>query len=98
MAFAEWLRVNSQRYLLEASEREMAEKYLGGAPPVMGGGPQVLFWRKVFVPVYRLVPWSWRRWMMQMMPPCFFRQDFCGHDYIARSACQDSTTPPNSGG
>ncbi|MCW3037590.1 MAG: hypothetical protein JWM17_2902, partial [Actinobacteria bacterium] len=24
MAFAEWLRVNSQHYLLEASEREMA--------------------------------------------------------------------------
>ncbi|MEA2590617.1 MAG: hypothetical protein QOD62_448, partial [Actinomycetota bacterium] len=38
MAFAEWLRVNSQHYLLEASEREMAEKYLGAAPPLTGGG------------------------------------------------------------
>ena len=74
MAFAEWLRVNSQHYLLEASEREMAEKYLGAAPPLMGGGPQALFWRRVFVPVYRLVPWSWRRWMMQMMPGSHRRQ------------------------
>jgi hypothetical protein len=68
VAFAEWLRVNSQRYLLEASEREMAEKYLGAAPPVQGGGVQALFWRRVFVPAYRIVPWSWRCFLMQLMP------------------------------
>ena len=51
MAFAEWLRINSQHYLLEASEREMAEKYLGAAPPLMGGGVRALFWRRVFVQV-----------------------------------------------
>ena len=74
MTFAEWLRVNSQHYLLEASEREMAEKYLGAAPPLMDGGLEALFWRKVFVPVYRLVPWGWRRWIMQMMPGSHRRQ------------------------
>ena len=68
MAFAEWLRTNSQHYLLEASEREMAKRYLGEAPPVQGGGPRALFWRRVFVPAYRRVPWSWRRKVMGMMP------------------------------
>jgi len=68
VAFAEWLRLNSQHYLLEASEREMAARYLGGAPPPTGGGLQALFWRKVFVPAYHVVPWAWRRSLMQMMP------------------------------
>jgi hypothetical protein len=66
--FAEWLRVNSQHYLLEASEQEMAARYLGAAPPPKGGGAKALFWRKVFVPVYHRVPWTWRRSMMQLMP------------------------------
>jgi hypothetical protein len=74
VAFAEWLRVNSQHYLLEASEREMAQRYLGAAPPVADDGLEALFWRKVFVPVYRAVPWRWRRWIMQMMPGSHRRQ------------------------
>jgi len=74
VAFAEWLRINSQHYLLEASEREMAQKYLGAAPPLTDGGVEALFWRRVFVPVYRVVPWSWRRWIMQMMPGSHRRQ------------------------
>jgi hypothetical protein len=74
VAFAEWLRVNSQHYLLEASEREMAQRYLGAAPPPIDGGLETLFWRKVFVPVYHVVPWSWRRWIMQMMPGSHRRQ------------------------
>jgi len=68
VTFAEWLRANSQRYLLEAAEQEMALRYLGSAPPPTGGGPQALFWRRVFVPAYRLVPWSIRRSLMQLMP------------------------------
>lgn len=68
VAFAEWLRTNSQHYLLEASEREMAERYLGTAPPLVGGGAGALFWRRIFVPAYRLVPWAWRRRVMAMMP------------------------------
>jgi len=68
MSFAEWLRANSQRYLLEAAERELAQKYLGTAPPVIEGGLEALFWRKVFVPAYRMVPWSVRHSIMQLMP------------------------------
>lgn len=68
MAFSEWLRVNSQRYLLEEAELEMARQYLGTAPHPAGGGLEALFWRKVFVPVYHRVPWTWRRSMMQLMP------------------------------
>jgi len=33
----------------------MAEKYLGAAP-ADGRGPAALFWRRIFVPGYRLVP------------------------------------------
>lgn len=68
MAFAEWLRGNSQHYLLEASEREMAQRYLGAAPPLRGRGPSAFFWRRIFVPAYRTVPWGVRRQIMQLMP------------------------------
>ena len=68
MAFFEWVRLNSQHYLLEASEREVARRYLGEVPPLAGGGPQAFFWRKIFVPTYKAVPWSWRRSMMLLMP------------------------------
>lgn len=91
MSFAEWLRVNSQRYLLEASEREMAEQYLGAAPPLEGGGVEALFWRKVFVPAYRLVPWSVRRSIMQLMPGSHRR-------YWSYKAQVSGRAPPTSGG
>lgn len=74
MAFSEWLRVNSQRYLLEEAELEMARRYLGSAPRPTGGGLEALFWRRVFVPVYHQVPWTWRRSMMQLMPGSHRRQ------------------------
>ena len=90
-SFAEWLRVNSQRYLLEASEREMAQRYLGSAPPPTGGGPQALFWRKVFVPAYRKVPWGIRRELMQRMPGSHrrhwsYKTDTTGRGPPARSS------------
>ncbi len=91
MAFAEWLRVNSQRYLLEASEREMAQRYLGETPPLRGGGPGACFWRRVFVPAYRMVPWNVRRSLMQMMPGSHRRHWTYRPSWKGRA-------PPGSGG
>ena len=32
--------------------------------PEQGGGPAAFFWRRIFVPAYRAVPWRWRRSIM----------------------------------
>ena len=85
MAFFEWVRTNSQRYLMETSEREMAKRYLGNAPPEEGGGPEAFFWRRIFVPAYRAVPWRWRRSIMGLMPGSHrrhwsYRPDWKGPD------------------
>ena len=57
VTFSQWLRGNSERYLLESAQAEMARRYLDrpGPPAEPGLGP--LFWRRVFVPVYRRLPW-----------------------------------------
>lgn len=68
MTFFEWLRRNSERYLLEAAQRDMARKYLGEEPPVLAAGPHAAFWRRVYVPAYRRLPWGIRRAIMKAMP------------------------------
>jgi hypothetical protein len=65
--FFQWLRSNSEHYLMEAAQREMAERY-GREPPLGRRGLGPLFWQRVFVPLYRLLPWSARRSIMQAMP------------------------------
>lgn len=62
--FFEWLRYNSEEYLLEASQRDMAARY-GIEAPVRNGS---VFWRRIFTPVYRLLPWGLRRSIMSAMP------------------------------
>ncbi len=67
MAFAHWLRQNSEHYLMIDAQRRMAEKYGRPAPPK----PHSLverFWLDVFAPVYRLLPWKLRSFTMQLMP------------------------------
>jgi len=61
---ATWLRTNSQKYLLRDSQARIARKY-GIEPPDIHGS---LFWTKVFVPVYRVLPWGLRSWAMAAMP------------------------------
>ena len=54
MAFAHWLRQNSEHYLMIDAQRRMAEKYGRPAPPK----PRSLverFWLDVFAPVYRQI-------------------------------------------
>lgn len=77
MAFLEWVRTNSEHYLMEASQREMARKYLGEEPPVTGSSLKDIFFRRLFVPVYRRMPWKMRRMIMVAMPGSH-RQDWGG--------------------
>jgi hypothetical protein len=62
-----WLRANSERYLQEAAERRIAARY-GRRPPPVRRRPVDLFWRHVFVPVYRALPWRMRLSMIRGMP------------------------------
>jgi hypothetical protein len=67
-SLAGWLRSSSEHYLMEAAQRDLAERYLarpGSAPPA---GPSAMFWRRVFVPVYRRLPWELRRTVMGLLP------------------------------
>jgi hypothetical protein len=77
MAFFEWVRTNSEHYLMEASQREMAQKYLGEEPPVVGATLKDIFFRRLFVPIYRLLPYRIRRMVMMAMPGSH-RQDWGG--------------------
>jgi hypothetical protein len=63
-----WLRRNSERYLLEAAQEVLARRYLGRSGPVHGGGAADLFWRRLFVPVYRLLPWRLRQAVIVALP------------------------------
>ena len=69
MRFFEWVRRNSEQYLLEAAQREMAKKYLGEAPEWPAKEtPMELFFRRVYVPAYRRLPWVVRRAVIRAMP------------------------------
>ena len=67
MPFFEWLRSNSEHYLLEAAQRDMARRH-GRPPPAGRRGPMAFLWRRVFTPLYRLLPWGLRRRIIQAMP------------------------------
>jgi hypothetical protein len=66
--FSEWLRRNSEHYLIGAAEASMAERYLHRQGPVEPGGPGPFIWRRLFVPVYRRVPWKLRRAVILSLP------------------------------
>jgi hypothetical protein len=65
---SEWVRLNSQKYLLEAAQEPLARRYLGRPGPVSRPGLQVFFWKRIFVPLYRLLPWEWRQAIILAMP------------------------------
>jgi hypothetical protein len=68
MRFFEWVRRNSEKYLLEAAQAELARQYLGRPAPVGRRGLQELFWKRLFVPVYRRLPWRLRHAAILGMP------------------------------
>ncbi|MDP8977224.1 MAG: hypothetical protein M3N17_01310 [Actinomycetota bacterium] len=65
---AQWLRRNSERSLMDAAEEDLARRYLGRGGPVGRQGPATLFWRRVFVPAYRALPWGVRHAALRAMP------------------------------
>jgi hypothetical protein len=67
MSFSRWLRSNSEHFLLIEAQARAAERHGRQGPPPPGRTRE-LFWRKVFVPLYRRLPWSTRRVAIAMMP------------------------------
>ena len=68
MPFFEWVRRNSERYLLEAAQAKMARSYLDRPGPRPHKRRGDFFWRRIFTPVYRRLPWRLRRWIIMAMP------------------------------
>jgi len=73
MSFFAWLRHNSEHYLLIAAQERVAREH-GARAPRAPHGPRELFWRRVFVPVYRTLPWPVRHKVMLAMPGSHRRQ------------------------
>jgi hypothetical protein len=73
-SFFYWVRRNSQKYLLEATQADLAHQYLGRPPPVGPRNLQVIFWKHVFVPVYRHLPWKVKHFIIRAMPGSHRRQ------------------------
>lgn len=65
MPFFEWMRRNSEDYLLQAAQRDMARRFGLPTPSVRRGA---IFWRYVFTPIYRLLPWRLRQAIIIAMP------------------------------
>jgi hypothetical protein len=66
MSFPRWLRAESERSLMVAAERRMAERH-GIPPPPEPRGLDV-FWQRVYVPVYHRLPLPLRTVVMKAMP------------------------------
>jgi hypothetical protein len=67
MGFNAWLRTNAEHYLLVASQKKVAARY---RRPVQlpDEGVKGQFFLRVFVPVYRLLPWRFRSFVLQRLP------------------------------
>jgi hypothetical protein len=65
--FFEWLRSNSEHYLMEAAQRDMARR-VGRPEPFQRKGFMAFIWRSIFTPIYRRLPWGLRRSIIQAMP------------------------------
>jgi hypothetical protein len=72
--FFQWVRTNSQKYLLEAVQADLATHYLGRPPTVGPRTPQRMFWKYVFVPIYRRLPWKIKHRTILAMPGSHRRQ------------------------
>jgi hypothetical protein len=63
-----WVRSNSQKYLLEAVQADLAHRYLDRSPTVGPRTLQRIFWKRVFVPLYRRLPWKVKHFVILAMP------------------------------
>lgn len=67
MSFPMWIRSNSE-YYLKCDAQDRIARQMGFNPPNKPRGLKDRFWRQVFVPGYRLLPWGLRRVVMQTLP------------------------------
>lgn len=67
MSFSHWLRSNSEQALLRDAQRRMAQQHHAN-PPAPPRGLRDRWWRQVFAPLYRFLPWPLRRTIMQAIP------------------------------
>jgi hypothetical protein len=65
--FAAWLRHNAEHYLLVAAQQRVAARTSFDAP-APAPSPKDRFFLVVFVPIYRRLPWRFRRAVLQRMP------------------------------
>jgi hypothetical protein len=63
-ALNRWVRENAQHYLLRDAQARVARAHGVAPPPIRGS----FFWSRIFVPVYRILPWPLRRTVMAAMP------------------------------
>ncbi|MFN3256377.1 MAG: hypothetical protein ACE37B_11835 [Ilumatobacter sp.] len=66
-SFPQWLRSNSEHYLLQDSQARIADRQ-GIAGPKKPKGMKDRFFRQVFAPIYRRIPWSVRRRLIHALP------------------------------
>jgi hypothetical protein len=67
MSASRWLRSRSQHYLLITAQEQMSRRY-GTTPPRKPHGAEELFWRRIFSPIYRALPWPVRHKILLAMP------------------------------
>jgi hypothetical protein len=68
VGFSAWLRSNSEHFLLEAAQRDMARRHGRPVGAPERRGVMAFLWRWIFVPIYRVLPWRLRRAIMHTMP------------------------------
>jgi hypothetical protein len=67
-SLAGWLRHNSEHYLMEAAQHDVAERHLRRPVSRPQAGVTAVFWRHVFVPIYRRLPWQLRSRVIAQLP------------------------------
>jgi hypothetical protein len=67
MAFSRWLRTNSEHYLTVDAHEQLARRYHANSPRPPRSLKDI-FWLRVFIPVYRALPWPLRHRLMTAMP------------------------------
>jgi hypothetical protein len=66
MALTRWVREVSEAQLMAAAQRTVGQRY--GVPPAPAPRGLDIFWQRVYVPVYRRLPWGVRAQVMRRMP------------------------------
>ena len=73
MSVSRWLRNRSEHYLLISAQDRLARRYKVAGPRRPHGVVE-LFWRRIFAPIYRVLPWPLRHKIMLAMPGSHRRQ------------------------